>query len=148
MADKGREMSAAFRIIGGQDKDTGERVQLAVAEIDPGVYALATVPYMWDTGALDYEKALQAVIEAGDLYIAVDQLEEYTLDQLLQYQMDDFDVSGDPKYVGFQDKNGKYYIARYNIASPAVDYTAGASGYAAAWANRAAESYADFASTF
>lgn len=148
MVDKGREMSAAFRLVGGQDKDTGERVQLAVAEIDPGVYALATVPYMWNAGSLDYDKTIQAVIEAGDLYIAVDQVEEYILDQLIQYKMDDFDVSGDPIYVGYQAKDGKYYIQRFTISTGGVDYSSGASGYGAAWVNRAAESYNDFATEF
>jgi len=69
-------------------------------------------------------------------------------DNLANYKMDDFDVSSDPKYIGFQTKGGAYYITRYNIASPAVDYTKGASGYSAAWTNRAGESYSDFASTF
>ena len=98
----------------------------------------------------DWELEQQGVIEAvtGNLYLAVDELEQLEKDKLQDYFMDDFDVSSDPKYVGFQKKDGAYYITRYNIASPAVDYTAGASGYSAAWTNRAGESYTDFAGTF
>lgn len=51
--EKGREIQAAFRIIGGQDKDTGDKAQLAVVEIDTNIYALAVAPYYWNTGALD-----------------------------------------------------------------------------------------------
>ncbi len=93
---------------------------------------------LWD-GSADF---------TGDVEIDTDALEQLVADSLAHYKMDDFDVSSDPKYVGYQDKDGNYYIARYNIASPAVDYTKGTSGYAAAWTNRAAESYSDFASTF
>ena len=83
-----------------------------------------------------------------NLYAAVDDIEQYILDTLGHYKMDDFDVSSDPKYVGYQDKAGNYYIARYGIGTPAVDYTKGASGYSTAWTNRASESYSDYASTF
>ena len=72
---KGREMSAAFRVIGGEDKDTGERVNLAVAEVAPGVYALATVPYMWNTTDLDYDRAVQPGFETGDLDITLGDVE-------------------------------------------------------------------------
>lgn len=98
----------------------------------------------------DWELEVQSVIEAvtGNLYLVVDELEQLEKDKLQDYFMDDFDVSSDPKYVGYQKKDGVYYIARYNIGTPAVDYTRGASGYSAAWTNRAAESYSDFASTF
>lgn len=98
----------------------------------------------------NWELEQQAMIEAvtGNLYLALDELEDLEKDKLHGYKMDDFDVASDPKYVGFQTKGGAYYIVRYNIGTPAVDYTAGASGYSAAWTNRAAESYSDFASTF
>lgn len=98
----------------------------------------------------DWELAEQAGTAdwTVNLYAAVDDIEQYILDTQAQFKMDDFDVSSDPKYVGFQDKTGNYYIARYGIATPAVDYSKGASGYAAAWTNRASESYSDFASVF
>lgn len=116
----------------GYDYDFG--MPRAVVYVDDGVGGVK----IWD-GSADF---------IGDVEINTDALEQLVTDSLEHYKLDDFDVSSDPKYVGFQDKAGNYYIARYNIASPAVDYTAGASGYSAAWTNRAAESYADFASTF
>lgn len=80
MVDKGREMSAAFRIIGGQDKDTGDRVQLAVVEIDPNIYALAVAPYYWNSGLLDYDKAVQGQILADDLTISMGDVERLLAD--------------------------------------------------------------------
>jgi hypothetical protein len=98
----------------------------------------------------DWELAEQAGTATWytNLYAAVDDIEQYILDTLGHYKMDDFDVASDPKYVGYQDKGGNYYIVRYNIGTPAVDYTKGTTGYSTAWTNRASESYSDFASTF
>jgi hypothetical protein len=98
----------------------------------------------------NWELEQQGMIEAvtSNLYAVVDDIEQYILDTLAHYKIDDFDVSGDPKYVGYQEKGGAYYIVRYNIGTPAVAYTKGASGYSTAWTNRATESYSDFASTF
>jgi len=101
-----------------------------------------------DNGAGGVELWDGLVSFSGDVQVDTDDLEQLVEDSLDTYKMDDFDVSGDPKYVGFQDKDGNYYIARYNIGTPAVDYTAGSSGYAAAWTNRASESYDSFANTF
>ena len=71
-----------------------------------------------------------------------------TQDSLQDYFLDDFDDSGNPLYIGYQDKGGNYYIQRINTSTGAVDYTKGASGYSTAWTNRATESYNDFATTF
>lgn len=71
-----------------------------------------------------------------------------TQDFLFDYAIDDFDDSGNPMYLGYQDKGGNYYIQRVNTSTGAIDYTKGASGYSTAWTNRATESYSDFATTF
>lgn len=98
----------------------------------------------------NWELEQQSVIEAvtSNIYVQMETMEQLQIDTLQDYKMDDFDVSSDPKYVGFQKKDGAYYIVRYNIGSPDVSYTKGASGYSSAWTNRASESYSDFASTF
>lgn len=89
---KGREMSAAFRIIGGEDKDTGERVNLAVAEVAPGVYALATVPYVWNASDLDYDRGQQAQILADDLTVSMGDVEKLLSD--FYWQRSKFYYSG------------------------------------------------------
>lgn len=71
-----------------------------------------------------------------------------TQDNLQDYFIDDIDKSGDPVYIGYQDKGGAYYIQRYNKSTGAVDYTKGASAYSTAWTNRATESYDEFSVTF
>jgi hypothetical protein len=135
-----------YQLLGVLDPDTGEIKPLKMG--DDTISGLAAQMYVWNTSTVQWEKMQQPTIEAGDLYVAVDDLEQYTLDQLLQYKLDDFDVSGDPVYIGYQDKDGNYYIKRVNLSTGAVDYTVGTSGYSSAWTNRASESYSDFASKF
>jgi hypothetical protein len=83
-----------------------------------------------------------------NIYAAVDDIEQYILDTLAHYKMDDYDVSAATKYIGYQNKAGNYYIKRINTSTGAVDYSYGASGYSTAWTNRATESYNDFATEF
>jgi len=98
----------------------------------------------------DWELAEQAgtASHTTNLYAAVDDIEQYILDTLAHYQLDDYDVSGTPFYLGYQEKGGAYYIKRINTTTSAVDYSKGASAYSTAWTNRASESYTDFAGTF
>lgn len=135
-----------YQLIGLLDPDTGEIKPAKLG--DATVSGLASQMYVWNTSTLQWEKMVQPVIEAGDLYVAVDDLEQYVLDKLDQYKLDDYDVSGNPIYLGYQDKDGKYYIKRINTSTGAVDYSYGASGYSTAWTNRATESYNDFATEF
>lgn len=135
-----------YTLLGAIDPDTGEIKPVELG--DDTVAGLHILQWVWDPDGTEWVKMEQPVIEAGDLYVAVDDLEQYTLDQLLQYKMDDFDVSGNPIYVGYQAKDGKYYIKRINTSTGAVDYSYGASGYSTAWTNRATESYNDFATEF
>lgn len=135
-----------YQLVGALDPDTQEIKPLNLG--DGTILGMATQLYVWDTAGLEWVKMQQPTIEAGDLYVAVDDLEEYTLDQLLQYKLDDFDVSGNPLYCGYQNKGGNYYIKRINTSTGAVDYSYGASGYSTAWTNRATETYNDFATVF
>lgn len=135
-----------YTMIAALDPDTGEIKTLELG--DDTITGLHILQWVWDTNTLAWVKMEQPVIEAGDLYVAVDDLEQYTLDKLDQYKLDDFDVSSNPLYCGYQDKSGNYYIKRINISTGAVDYTAGSSGYATAWTNRATESYDSFEATF
>jgi len=136
-----------YTLIAAIDPVTGEIKAVELG--DDTVAGIHILQWVWDPSGLSWVKMQQPTIEAGDLYVAVDDLEQYVLDKLDQYKIDDFDESNDPIfYIGFQDKGGNYYIKRVNTSTGAVDYTKGSSGYAAAWTNRAAESYSDFASTF
>lgn len=44
-------------------------------------------------------------------------------------------------YVGYENTDGSWYIYRRTVATNIRLYATGASGYAAAWTNRAAETY-------
>lgn len=131
-----------YTLLGALDPATDEIIPLKAgdAEID----GLATQLYVWDTDNLEWVKMTQPIINTDTVLVDMTSVD----DQLLDYKMDDFDVSSNPIYVGYQDKGGNYYIQRFNTSTGAVDYTAGSSGYSTAWTNRATESYSDFASTF
>lgn len=121
---------------------------LHAVAMDSTTRTLAIQNWVWNTSTLAWEKMKQPNFQnTGDIYIAVDDLEQYTLDNLSHFKMARFDVSGNPLYVGMLDKNGLYYIKRINTSTGVVDYTSGSSGFSTAWTNRASESYADFDST-
>ena len=69
-------------------------------------------------------------------------------DVLAKYRPSDIDDAGDPAYYGFLAADGAYYIMRHGIAAKQIRYTAGASGYATAWTNRATETYDLFSEVF
>ena len=86
---------------------------------------------------------------SGALTVEADiQADAFTEDQLFDYKLANWDDAADPIYVGYLDKGGNYYIERYTEATGVLEYSAGTSGYAAAWTNRAAESYNSFDTEF
>lgn len=135
-----------YTLLGALDPATDEIIPLKAG--DSSIDGLATQLYVWDTTGLEWVKMTQPIINTDTIEINNDALEALVEDTLQQYFMDDFDVSGNPIYVGYQRKDGYYYIQRFNTSTGAVDYTAGTSAYSTAWTNRATESYADFATTF
>ena len=106
--------------------------------------------YVWDSVALDWVRMTQPLIDAtnSNLYLKVDDLEQYILDQLVQYKLSNFDVSTDPKYVGYLNKGGAWYIKQITISTGVILYAVGASGYAAAWTARTEQSYDVFSEKF
>jgi hypothetical protein len=57
------------------------------------------------------------------------------------YEMQDYEKTATYVYVGYEESGGAWYIYRRTIATNARAYASGSSGYAAAWTNRAAETY-------
>lgn len=136
-----------YNLVGALDPDTDEIKPVNLG--DGTVLGMATQLYVWNSVTMVWDKMVQPYFSLeGDVEVDTDALEALIEDQLQDYFMDDFDVASDPIYVGYQKKDGKYYIQRFTISTGAVDYTKGASGYGAAWTNRAGEAYADFAATF
>ncbi len=58
-----------------------------------------------------------------------------------KYRLSDYDVSGNPLYVGMVDENGSWYITRIDTAMRQARYAKGTSDYATNWSGRAALSY-------
>jgi hypothetical protein len=136
-----------YSLVGALDPDTEEIKPVNLG--DGTVLGMATQLYVWNSVTLVWDKMVQPYFSLeGDVEVDTDALEALVEDTLQQYFMDDFDVSGNPIYVGYQRKDGYYYIQRFNTTTGAVDYTAGTSAYSTAWTNRASESYNDFATTF
>lgn len=135
-----------YQLIGLLDPDTNEIKPAKLG--DATVSGLASQMYVWNTSTLQWEKMVQPVIEAGDLYVAVDDLEQYVLDKLDQYKLSNYDTSTTTIYLGYEDKDGNYFIKKIDTTTGAITFTKGTSGYSTAWTNRATESYASFATTF
>lgn len=57
-----------------------------------------------------------------------------------KYQISDVDESADPKYYGFLEVSGKWYIMR-NTSDQSFRYVTGDSGYVLNWTNRASLAY-------
>lgn len=58
--------------------------------------------------------------------------------------------SADPSYNGFVSSDGSWYILKQTISGDVVSfrYAKGASGYAAAWTDRATQTYDYFSTIF
>lgn len=64
------------------------------------------------------------------------------------YELSDFDVSGDPIYVGSIRADGAWMITEFDIANGQTRYVQGLTGYSTAWTNRASQSYDYFSEVF
>lgn len=67
-------------------------------------------------------------------------------DPTAKYKISGIDGDGDPKYFGFTDKDGGWYILA--LTTTAAMYAKGDSGYTTSWAGRAALSYDYFYNVF
>ena len=102
--------------------------------IDDGAGGVA----LWD-GVVDIDVT-------GSFYVYVDDLEQYILDQLAQYQYTGFLEDGTDTYIGYEDKDGNYYIEKYPDTG-LVTFAVGTGGIPATgtWTGL---SYGTFASKF
>lgn len=100
-----------------------------------------------DDGAGGVELWDGNVTLAGDILIAVDDLEQYTLDQLFHYKFSGWTVSGTAVYLGYEDKDGNFYIQYFETSTGVVLFHKDTGGIPApgTWSGLA---YASFASTF
>jgi len=118
--------------------------------IDPDTRSVRVNLWKWDTSVPEWVRwdGRMDTIVSGDLIVALDDLEQYILDQLQQYKLANFNVSSDPKYVGYLNKSGGWYIKQITISTGVVLYAVGSSGYAAAWADASGQSYDVFSEKF
>lgn len=66
---------------------------------------------------------------------------------LKEYHINDTDDAAIPKYYGFEDKGGNWYIMRESPLG-AFRYTKGSGGYSASWTGRAGLTYDYFSVIF
>ncbi len=69
-------------------------------------------------------------------------------DNLSQYKVNDLDDVSNPRYYGYVEKGGAWYILKEDISAKTYRYTKGTSGYTTAWANRASQTYDYYDNTF
>jgi hypothetical protein len=60
----------------------------------------------------------------------------------------DMDESADPRYYGFVDKTGSWYIMRQAVSTGQFRFASGSSGYVLAWTNKDSQSYDYYFNTF
>jgi len=65
-----------------------------------------------------------------------------------QYQPSDETATGETDYYGFVDRNGNWYILRYDINNGTFRYVKGSTGYTTNWTNRETLSYGYFHEVF
>jgi hypothetical protein len=102
--------------------------QLINVEGDPDKRgALPVQLYTWDADALEWVRwtgTIDAVVD-GDLYVAMDDLEDYT-EALAYYYVAQLEDGG-YTYIGSETKAGAYRIARYD-SNGDCQYAAGTGG--------------------
>ena len=130
----------------GIQGDSGDEFTLVKG--DETVNSLHVTMWKWNSSSLEWEKWDGKIdtIVSGDLIVAVDNLEQYILDNLSQYKLSDWLVDGDIVYVGKLAKDGKWFIKKIDTANGQVRYVSGSSGYS--FADPASLSYDDFATEF
>lgn len=97
----------------------------------------------------NWELEQQAVIEAvtGNLYLAVDGIEDLIQDQLQGYHFSGYIVDGTAVYVGYEEKAGVYYVQYIETSTGVVTYAVGTGGIVAP-GSYSGLSYGSFASKF
>jgi|GEM_PF-2325269 len=65
-----------------------------------------------------------------------------------QYKISDMDDAASPKYYGFIEKDGAWYITKEDTSAKTYRYCKGASNYSTAWTNRATQDYDYFDKIF
>ena len=97
----------------------------------------------------NWELEQQSVIEAvtGNLYLAVDDLEQYVLDLLEHYKFSGYTISGTAIYIGYEDKDGNYYVKYIETSTGVVTFATGTGGIVAP-GSYSGLSYGSFASKF
>lgn len=63
------------------------------------------------------------------------------------YSISDMDTTSDPKYFGYMDDSGEWYIMKMTTSSE-FRYVRGSTDYSTNWTNRASLSYDLYGTTF
>jgi len=113
-----------------KDRTTSEDVAVRGRKDEDGAYPVIVKKA---DGAGGYEVwdgtvTVDAVEVDGDLYVRLDDLEQYVLDQRLQYLMVDQLIDGGYTYYGFEDKNGNYTLQRVDFDTFEIRYYTGTGG--------------------
>jgi len=98
-------------------------------------------------GGVELWDGIVDISVSGDLYVVVDDLEQYILDQLDQYKFSGYVVSGTAVYLGYENKAGAYYVQYIETSTGVVTYAVGTGGIVAP-GSYSGLSYDSFANKF
>lgn len=154
----------ARHTIAALDKDTEEIRNLEMDEDSGGLHVNL---WVWDSNASEWVRMTQPIIDAtnSNLYLVLDDVEDLLqdvvdavdglegslqkiVDALGHYHPSDEDESGDPRYYGFLDKDGNWYIMEHNVGNGTYRYASGSSNYSTNWTGKAGLSYNYFSTEF
>lgn len=82
-----------------------------------------------------------------NVYVPINELQATINDSLDQYKIADVDDATSPKYYGFTNKDGYWYILK-NTSDTTFRYVKGTTDYVTAWTDRAAQTYDYFHNVF
>jgi len=113
-----------------KDVTTGEDAGVRGRKDEDGAYPVIVKKA---DGAGGYEVwdgtvTVDSISVDGDLFVRLDDVEQYILDQRLQYLFTGLLEDGGYTYFGFEDKDGNYYLQRINDTTLECRFFAGSGG--------------------
>ena len=137
------------RLVG---RDSDDHTWNYVEVDNDGFLSSVSHSMIWNSSTLAWEAATGSLSAGGNVSVNNFPATQTITDPYglptNPYRISDYAASADPSYYGHIDASGNWYILQLNKGNGTVRYAKGTSGYAAAWANRAGQSYNYFDTTF
>ena len=113
-----------------KDVSTGEDVGVRGRKDEDGAYPVIVKKADGEGGfeVWDGSVTVDSISVDGDLFVRLDDVEQYILDQRLHFCMVDSLEDGGYTYYGFEDKSGNFNIQRVDFDTFEIRYFTGTGG--------------------